>query len=738
MGTSVAASPAEMEGETGHPSLLSLSVSWDGKALATAEPDADIDLQGIGMIAFAVIMIAALVVYWGNRKAKRLLGLIMFAFGLALTPVFYYLIPTGIVYPASVSCTCGFWGSVGALGLLTIMLTGQRRPTADRRQGRDGPKGVRNLGGFFVAFGLYKLIWLIMDLTGATYRFFLSPEGLSGDTALRRFNAYEILQAFNFDPLLPYHKMWFSTPGPLWKVVTAGVGAISVYAGFQLLSFCRRGSLLARIVCLACLASLPAVIYETVHVCGIWRMSLFSSLSRLTILFPLIVQFLYVVCFALFFVYLNRGSVRTALRPRSSPSKDTASSAHRLPAENRLLPIVCVAVLGCAILGAIMAMVMTRDTSPVMVPAAPGPGGVPGTSVVENVMTMKATDGQPLIVLDQTPLVPPNRPGDPSALPKEDPLHWYDREYAGWATAGRAKMPASPGDGPKGKRVVCLRYMDHPYTTAYTRGMQRVADAYGIELKALTAGNADVSIQSRQVDQCVNAKPDLVIIFPVDATAVVPMLRKLNKAGVPVIASNLLPIDEGMKYVLTWTGPDDWGQFRMLARELAKRMNYQGGYTVVQHMRGGSCFFSRTWSVITELKKIAPKMKCLEMDTTDLDAEKSTHLVASWLTKYGKELKGIVSADDSGAQTGINEACKNMNRQDVIRVAAGNSKVGMNFIKAGTLHALTYQSAEADGALPMKIAADWFSGKPIARPVYYLHKQIITKDNVDKFLPVQW
>jgi len=351
---------------------------------------------------------------------------------------------------------------------------------------------------------------------------------------------------------------------------------------------------------------------------------------------------------------------------------------------------------------------------------------------------MRATDGQPLIFLDSSPLVPPKRPDDPSALPKEDSLHWYDMEYAGWATKGRAEMPKSPGDGPQGKRVICLRHMDHPYTTAYTRGMNRVADVYGIRLTTLTAGNADVNIQSQQVDQCINEKPDMVIIFPVDATAVVPMLRRLNKAGIPVIASNLLPVDEGMKYVLTWTGPDDWGQFRMLARDFAKRMNYEGSYAVVQHMPGGSCFFSRTWSVVTELKKIAPKMKCLEMQTTKLEAEKSAEVVSAWLIKYGDELKGIVSADDSGAQIGINDACKKAGRDDVIRIAAGNSKQGMDFVKAGTLHAITYQSPEADGALPIKIAADWFSGEPIARSVYYLKKTVITKDNVDQFLPAQW
>jgi ABC-type sugar transport system substrate-binding protein len=358
-------------------------------------------------------------------------------------------------------------------------------------------------------------------------------------------------------------------------------------------------------------------------------------------------------------------------------------------------------------------------------------------SLAVDVSGLKSADNQPLIIIDPSPLKAPPRPADGSKLPEEDPLHWYDMEYAGW-DCKKANLPKSPADGAKGKYVMCLRHMDHPYTTAYTRGMEKVADAYGIRLKTLTAGNADVNIQSQQVDQVINERPDLAIIFPVDATAVVPMLRKLNQAGIPVIASNLIPVDQGMPYVLTWTGPDDWGQFRMLASEFAQKMNHEGGYCIVRHMPGGSPFFSRTFAVVSELKKIAPKMKCLDMQTTMLEAEKTAQVVSGWITKYGPELKGIVSADDSGAQIGINEACKNAAREDIVCVAAGNSKVGMDFIKAGSLHAVTYQSPEADGALPMKLAADWFNGKADLKPVYYLPKHIITAKDVENYLPAQW
>ena len=367
---------------------------------------------------------------------------------------------------------------------------------------------------------------------------------------------------------------------------------------------------------------------------------------------------------------------------------------------------------------------------------APKGAAVPNDAATVDAMALKGTDGQLLVLMDDGEFAFPERPANPDALRLEDPLHWYDIEYSGWNTQ-KLEMPKSPGDGPKGKRVLCLRFMDHPYLTAYTTGMQRVADAYGITLETKVANN-ETSVQAEQVEQAIADKPDLVIITPVDSKAVVPLLMKLHAAGIPVIASNLIPAEEGMKYVLTWTGPDDWGQFRMLAREFAKKLGNEGGYCVVRHMPGSSCFLSRTYGPISELAKIAPNMKFLDMQATQLQAEKTMQVVSDWLTRFGPKLKGIVSADDSGAMNGIAEALKKAGRTDVVVVAAGNSKVGMDFVKSGELFAITYQSAEADGALPMYLAAQWFGGKPIDKPVYYLPRKVITKEIVDQFLPAQW
>jgi len=420
--------------------------------------------------------------------------------------------------------------------------------------------------------------------------------------------------------------------------------------------------------------------------------------------------------------------------PSDDSSLSSSGSTSMYKKDNTLITICAIAVTGCVAIVAIFAMFFvatTRTSVPTTVTVAAPTPLRPGPIDVQQ---LKSSDGQPLILPAEPKQIPP-RPDNPGDFPEDDARHWYDREYAGW-NLEKINLPESPGDGPQGKYVILLKMVDHPYHTAYINGLKRVADAHGIKFKAMVA-NMDVNIQAQQVDQAVNEKPDLVIMTPVDAQACAPLIKRLNDAGIPVIASNMLASSEALRYCLAWTGPDDWGQMRQLAHKFAELMNYEGGYCINQHYPGGSPFFSRTYAFVTELKQIAPKMKLLAKQTTNLEAEKTMQVVSDWITRFGPQLKGIVSADDSGAQIGINEAVRTANREEIIRVSAGNSKVGMDFIQAGTLHAITYQSAESDGAIPMQLAAEWFSGQEIPA-VRYLPIRIITKDNVEEYLPPQW
>jgi len=355
-------------------------------------------------------------------------------------------------------------------------------------------------------------------------------------------------------------------------------------------------------------------------------------------------------------------------------------------------------------------------------------------SLAVDVSGLKSSDGQPLLLEVESKEVP-DRPADPEALSEEDALHWYDMEYAGWGVE-KENLPVSPADGAKGKKVTLIVHGDHPWTTAYSAGAKKIADAYGMELTILSP-NWDLNVQNEQIDQAINTSPDMIVLIPINTEAAAQQLKKINEAGVPCIVSNTLPGADALKYALAWTGPDDWGQFRMLAQYLADELDGVGGVAYITHNPGGSPYFARMMAPRTELNTYAPDMKMLDFKSPGFEAVATKQVVSDWITKYGDELTAIVCADDSAQALGVSEALKVAGREDIVVVAAGNSKIGMDAVKAGDIAAITYQSSEADGAVGMKNAADWFNGLEL-NEVSYLVKHIITADDVDDFMPAQW
>ena len=215
---------------------------------------------------------------------------------------------------------------------------------------------------------------------------------------------------------------------------------------------------------------------------------------------------------------------------------------------------------------------------------------------IVDISNLKSVDNQLLLQWDSYTKEIPAKPSRIEHYKESDSQYWYNYEFAGWNTE-KINIPISPADGVTGKKIVLLESCDHPYHLAYRRGAEKIAKAFKIEFTWLNAMySADK--QTEQVNQVIKIKPDLVIVTPTSVTHSTKWFKDLNKAGIPVIASNTLPEDEGFKYILGWSGPDDWAQTRLLARDFAKRMSYSGNYAILRHIEGNSNFISRTYAFI--------------------------------------------------------------------------------------------------------------------------------------------
>ncbi len=348
---------------------------------------------------------------------------------------------------------------------------------------------------------------------------------------------------------------------------------------------------------------------------------------------------------------------------------------------------------------------------------------------------LKSGDGRPLVEWTRRTKTIPSSPGDPDSFPESDERHWYRYEYVGWGVEKRPQ-PESRCDGAEGKRVACVLMGEHPYMGAYRRGMEKLAKAFGVRL-SFSSSRFDPKIEAQVVAQAVSERPDLLIVMPSSATGGLGSSAIAYRAGVPLLYSNSYPDPECFRYCLAWTGPDDWAQTRSLARRFAERCASEGGYALIQHLPGSSPFYSRTYAFTTEISKAAPRMTCLERAYTGFAREETAKAVRGWLSKHGGSLKGIYSADDGQTLLGIADAMEAAGRNDLVIMAAGTCAIGLDLVGKGQVDSISYQSAEGDGALALKAAADWFSGLDLD-PIIYMPIGTITRDNLRDYLPAQW
>jgi len=309
--------------------------------------------------------------------------------------------------------------------------------------------------------------------------------------------------------------------------------------------------------------------------------------------------------------------------------------------------------------------------------------------------------------------------------------YWFDMEFGYLNTEKLPQIP-SPRNGPKGKKIICIKAESDAYQKECEKSMIRMAAALGMELSIVVTG-WDHEAQKTGMDQAIAAGPDMLVNIPGIISQSSTWYEKAYKSGIPIISATLTPANEAFKYLVAWCGHDAWSESRMLAHTFAEYMNFTGEYCVIQHMPDTSAYYSRSYGLITELTRIAPKMKLVAIESSYLSEEITEQITAKWIDTYGSKLRGIISPNDIAVLKGINKVLHVKNRDDIIRVSNGTTREGLQCMKSGGVHALTFKSPELDGALPIQIAADWFNGL-LVDPIRFLPTHIITHNDVDDFL----
>lgn len=220
----------------------------------------------------------------------------------------------------------------------------------------------------------------------------------------------------------------------------------------------------------------------------------------------------------------------------------------------------------------------------------------------------------------------------------------------------------------------------HPYgatTGARTKAAQKQLFP---KMKLLVSdGRGDATTQTNGIDDMLAKGVDVIIISPADAAALAPAVKRAEKQGVKVIAS-----DRSVNApVVTYIGADNVDTGLVAAKYIAKILKGKGNIVELQGALGASPTIDRHKGFTTVLKKY-PGLKVIGSQTANYNRQEGLKVMEDFLQRFGKgEIDAVYTHNDE-MSLGAIQAIKEAGRLSEIKVVGIDGQLSaLKAIKRG-------------------------------------------------------
>jgi len=298
--------------------------------------------------------------------------------------------------------------------------------------------------------------------------------------------------------------------------------------------------------------------------------------------------------------------------------------------------------------------------------------------------------------------------------------------------------PTTASAKAEGAKVVILTVSQEcEYCAIHQRSFMERAKERGLNVD-VKINNFDPATQATQVEQAIAQKPDAIVLWPADASAIVPSLRKIKKAGIPLVITNSLPDKKYSEYWDVYTGPNDTTNGEQAARAMikgfaAKGVGTQGEVFVIEGVPGTPPQIQRLEGFKRILEAEAPGVKIVGVQPGNWDQTKATAAAAALFTQH-PEAKGVYAqADNMLAGVIVAAQRAGVDPAKIVLVGSNCSIEGVHAISGGTQYATVLQSPVDDGHYAADAVADLLDGKKV-EALRYLPNPVVTKENLPEYI----
>lgn len=306
---------------------------------------------------------------------------------------------------------------------------------------------------------------------------------------------------------------------------------------------------------------------------------------------------------------------------------------------------------------------------------------------------------------------------------------------------------AAAGDNAKAGKQVTIGFSapaaDHGWIGAITKNAQAQAEQYSDVTLEATEGTNDVQQQISAVRTLIDKKVDALVILPFDGKALTEVAKQAMAAGIPVV--NLDRVFASPLAYRTWIGGDNYGMGVSAGNFIAERLKKEGKSKPVIVEVAGLDNLELTQQRSQGFKEALAShgLTVTSRQAADFTAATGQKVTAQ-LLQARKKIDALWNHDDDQG-IGVEAAIKQAGREGEFLMVGGAGSLRVmkqiqadsGVVKATVLYSPSMSSSAV--SLARLIAQSKGMGDMVELEVpasITTYSAVVTKDNVDQYLPV--
>lgn len=309
--------------------------------------------------------------------------------------------------------------------------------------------------------------------------------------------------------------------------------------------------------------------------------------------------------------------------------------------------------------------------------------------------------------------------------------------------AGAAAIGPATAAGKQYTIGYSVATLANPFFQGMTKGVVDAVKANPQLVLVNTSAQGDANTQASQVQDLINRKVDALILNPINAQAIVPIVKAANKAGIPVFTLDRGAACGDCQVNFLETNNIELGKegADYIAARLKKRYgSIKGNVVDLEGLLGTTAGDDREAGFTKEIEKLAkdnPGLKVVARQEGGFDAEKSFNAMTNIMTA-NPQIDAVFNGNDDNA-VGVLRAVRQANRatpiddpKHIIVVGIDGTEQALTAIRQGTLDATLSQNPLTMSSQSVKYVAQYLGGKKTGIPQHaYWPHLLLTKENVD-------